>query len=141
MRLREVTICSAVGALLTLGLPLSGQTLTLKADIPFEFQVGQDTLPAGAYAITTAANQNVLIFSREDGTGNKPIMVLRIARESDYGAPSSLTFHRYGDRYFLATVKSGWRSVEFEAAPTRMEREIVKSARVPRQDYQILARR
>jgi hypothetical protein len=127
---------------MALGLSLEGQSLKLKADVPFEFQVGQETLPAGTYAITTsAASQNVLILSREDGASSRPIMIQRVAREAGYGAPSSLIFHRYGDHYFLATVRAGWRSVEFEAAPTSMEREMAKSASVPRQDYQILARR
>ena len=76
------------------------------ADIPFQFQVGNATLPAGEYSVaaTTATGETLRISSRSDNSS-----IFRLSTPMVQNGPASkgkLVFHKYGDEYFLAEVWS-----------------------------------
>lgn len=77
------------------------------ADIPFEFNIGYKTMPAGEYSVQTivSAGDGLLIQSA-DGKNS----ALRLSEATEKARDKSharLVFHRYGDRYFLAQVWTG----------------------------------
>jgi hypothetical protein len=96
-------------ALLGLGLlfAVSGvqaQQNGVKANIPFDFVVGNQVLPAGEYVVAPqgATNQAILIRS----TDNKNA-VLSVTSSCSSGRPSTqtkLVFHTLGGRYFLSQI-------------------------------------
>ena len=82
-------------------------TSVVNADIPFDFIVGNKTLPAGKYAVNSATNDGhaLNISSRE---GNSSALVLtNDAVEMSKKRIARMVFHRYGQQYFLAQVWTG----------------------------------
>jgi hypothetical protein len=77
----------------------------IKADIPFDFVVGDKTLAAGEYLvgqITSGSDAGILVRS-SDGSQK----AIRLTNAVSVNAPQKknvLTFRRYGDTYFLAQV-------------------------------------
>lgn len=71
------------------------------ATIPFEFHVGNTTLPAGEYNVIPASSMRMLqLVNRSTGKS-----VLALPAERRDGSPDpKLAFHRAGTHYFLSTV-------------------------------------
>ena len=72
------------------------------AKIPFDFQVNQTSLPAGTYTVIMDSNI-VTIRLRNESTG-KSILVMAPGREDPGKSEPRLTFHHYGDHYFLSGI-------------------------------------
>lgn len=111
-----ITIFAA--AVLTL--PLSAQVAaTYRADVPFEFAIGNTTLPAGQYNIQTTSGQLILL------RGDNGACYFGSILKSGYDAPaqqSALVFNHYGDRYFLSAVKT--TNATREAPTSKQELEL-----------------
>jgi hypothetical protein len=91
----------------------SGQTQSmnaatkLSANIPFEFNVGYLTMPAGEYSVQTvfSAGDSLLIKNADAN-----LCALRLSEATNRlkeKGQARLVFHRYGDKYFLAEVWNG----------------------------------
>jgi hypothetical protein len=107
------------------GATLRAQTNDMRAVIPFEFKAGKASLPAGTYTV-----------ARQGATGNA--VVLRTLRggaillpgavaDGVGGGDTQLTFHRYGDRYFLHQIRFS-RDREYTLPATTAEREMIRAA-------------
>ncbi len=95
--------------------------------VPFEFTVGTSTLPAGSYPLTQK-DHNVVQSQGEEGN------VLFLAWATDAGKPAgraSVVFHRYGDRYFLAGLKSYDGAKVVKPAPSAEEERLAKAGASP----------
>ena len=80
-------------------------SILVTADVPFDFIVGNKTLPSGEYTVRSAANNSLKISSRD---GESSAMRLsNLAVETSKKRNARLVFHRYGQQYFLAEVWSG----------------------------------
>jgi hypothetical protein len=100
----------------------NGQARRSKANVPFEFMVGDKSLPAGAYTIASATtNGNGLRI--QCAASNDAALALTTALSGK--SHPKLVFHRYGQRYFLAEV---WSSHEDgrELMMSKQERAIQK---------------
>lgn len=96
---------------------------TVRANIPFEFVVGDKTLPAGKYFVTAtnAAGDALMIQGADNG---KAAIRLSVRTEPDRkNTHARLVFHRYGQNYFLAEVWSG-ESTGRQIVKSRQERAI-----------------
>jgi len=118
------TIMLGVGAIALWGASgLSAQTKAT-ATIPFEFTVQNTTLPAGDYALSTSSVAHDFMTIRNAET-SKAIMVLADSSASGYRGPqdkSVIVFHRIGDHYFLADVKTD--AVCGRVPASKLEREL-----------------
>lgn len=118
------TIILSAGAVALLGASgLYAQTKTT-ANIPFEFTVQNTTLPAGEYTMSAASVSHDLMLMRNVET-SKAIEVLASSSGSGYRNTqdqSVVVFHRIGDRYFLADVKTA--AVSAHLSPSKLEREL-----------------
>ena len=118
------SILLGVGAVALLGASgLYAQTMAT-ATIPFEFTVQNTTLPAGDYTISPTSTTHELMTIRNVET-RKAILVLAPSGVREYkGAPDKnvVLFHRIGDRYFLAEVKTD--AVRGHVSPSKLEREL-----------------
>jgi hypothetical protein len=75
----------------------------IKAHVPFDFIVGETTLPAGQYVFRASPNPAVLLVRREGGS--EAAMVLSKPTENRANARAKkAVFNRYGDQYFLSEV-------------------------------------
>ena len=79
---------------------ISAQERAVKANVPFDFTVGDKLLPAGTYTIS-AENTNVIKIQNSA----KHVTLLSTAtsdgKESKTG---ELVFNKYGDQYFLREI-------------------------------------
>ena len=95
----------AIGLLTALVTGGHAQTLdTIIVNVPFDFIVGNTTLPAGTYTVDRAlsSNPNGLVLRGRDG--NSTILTSGITGTSD-GSPR-LVFNRYGSQYFLHEIRT-----------------------------------
>ena len=80
-------------------------SILVTADIPFDFVVGDKTLPSGEYTVRSAASNGLKISSRD---GESSVMRLsNLAVETSKKRNARMVFHRYGQQYFLAEVWTG----------------------------------
>lgn len=95
----------------------------IKAHIPFEFVVGNKTLAAGEYTIgqlTTTSDAGISIRSRD---GNyKAVRLTTVVQADAKRQKTTLTFHRYGDTYYLAQVWLAGSSEGRELMESKSER-------------------
>ena len=123
------TMILSLGAVVLLGASgLHAQT-EATATIPFEFSVQNTTLPAGDYTMS-AASKSHDVMSIENVETRKTILVLAPSNVSEYkGAKDKnvVLFHRIGDRYFLAEVKTA--AVRGHVGPSKLERELASEGK------------
>src|SRR5688500_13848805 len=102
----------------------------LRADVPFDFVVGNKTIPAGritAHGVSGAMQGSLSITNTAAGklalrNGRRVLG----ARESDQG---KLVFHKYGDRYFLAQICiPGFQA--WEVMKSKEERSLERDTRL-----------
>jgi hypothetical protein len=101
-----------------------------KAEIPFDFVVGQKTLPAGEYAISPGndTNKDILWIKKTDSraTANMVTFGQNIKRQQ---AGPYLVFNRYGNQYFLSQVWTKFDQLGRQAAQSAQEKELIQAAK------------
>jgi hypothetical protein len=99
----------------------SGQRMT--ANIPFTFNVGSKSLPAGRYTITTlnpTSDRKLLQLRSADGRSTAMVLTMRVnAKTSD---ETKLVFRRYGDQYFFAQAQVAGEQSSLATLKSRAER-------------------
>ena len=95
----------------------------INAHIPFAFNVGRTSLPAGEYTITVLnpnSDRKVLQIRSADGKSSALIQT----NELSANAPeqTKLVFNRYGNRYFFAQARMAGESTTFAAVKSSVER-------------------
>jgi hypothetical protein len=129
----KVTLLSAI-LLVTLAASAQGQTLQyrVKANIPFDFTVGDKALPAGKYSIGRTHRADDLVLSIADVRGRtKAIRLTTAALTKHPREKAALIFHRYGNQYFLFQVWPAGGEVgrQFpQSAQERAQRQIGKNS-------------
>jgi hypothetical protein len=105
---RWAIFIAAVGVVVTLmaGYPAAAQAQTsgLRVNIPFEFHVGDQVLPAGSYMVMLRSGTALTI---SDGKGQAAVRLTNAVSRagSRKTGDSLLVFMVYGDRYFLNEVR------------------------------------
>jgi len=128
-----ITAALLVMAIITAGASAQAQTLQYKltVDIPFDFSVSGQKLPAGQYWIGRAQNSigdTVVQFQSTDlhSVANRftvPIITFKSKKRGE------LVFHRYGEQYFLSEVWPSGGGTGRAFLKTRTERDLARSAR------------
>lgn len=97
---------------------------SIKADVPFAFTVGDQTIPAGTCLVRGAgANSDALWIGNQADN----IATYAIPLRSESLNPSERTvmvFHKYGDRYFLASIEVNGTSSGYKMRQTKVEKEL-----------------
>ena len=93
-------------ALLLVGVaaPARAQGVETVTNVPFEFTAGDTNLPRDQYRISPMPGQNGAFMVR--GLRHGVVLMSRTDRSNDREPAPSLTFHRYGDQYFLVKCSS-----------------------------------
>jgi len=94
----------------------------LIANIPFQFNVGTKTLPAGEYSVrqVNPDSGGVLLLSSRDGNASVMIQVGSVIGKAQESA--KLTFHRYGNKYFFAQAWIDGDNTGMQAPKSKAER-------------------
>jgi hypothetical protein len=77
------------------------QSSGVEAKIPFDFTVGDKTLPAGNYTIKSASDKLIVIKNQD-----RPASAFTTVNQDSKSVPNGgkLLFHKYGGQYFLSEV-------------------------------------
>ncbi len=94
----------------------------LIANIPFQFNVGAKTLPAGEYSVrqVNPDSGGALLLSSKDGNASVMIQVGSVIGKAQESA--KLTFHRYGNKYFFAQAWIDGDNTGMQAPKSKAER-------------------
>ena len=102
----------------------------VRADVPFDFIVGDKTLPAGKITVHGASSSNPgpLSITNYD-KGQSMFRMSRLLVGPNTTEQGKLVFHKYGNQYFLAQV---WipGSTALEVAKSRSERAIEREIKL-----------
>jgi len=103
------------------------ESMQSSAYIPFQFIVGNSTLPAGQYTVDCLNTEsNLLRIRSADGKTSLAILTIPASRRPQDGW--KLVFRRYGSRYFFAQAWAGGSSSGLEfpesAAERKLERDL-----------------
>jgi hypothetical protein len=119
LALSILTACSVATALAQL------PGTRMSAQIPFDFIVGEQTLPAGLYELRRLGNDPYSLFLRNlDDPRDVVIFTTSLLDEGGSIRQSGLVFHRYGDIYFLAEIMSQYEGIALELQPSEQERSM-----------------
>jgi len=119
MKNRVIQICSLVLLAAGLMIPARAQTPEYRANIPFDFYVGNKILPAGDYVIALVdfiESRNVLTI-REAKNENSQTVIFSPKSAKEPVESSELAFNRYDKQYFLAEIISPTIYGEFSRPP------------------------
>jgi hypothetical protein len=95
------------------------QDPSLKANIPFDFTVGNTWMPAGEYTISSPTREVLTLKSAQHIVS---IVTSQSYNESASG--SKLVFDKYGDQYFLHEVLCpSVASLNLDVAPSKAEKK------------------
>ena len=99
----------------------------LRANIPFDFIVGNQTVPAGTYSFKRARQDDDLVLQISNLAGKtvtfRNTILVTTLKPKD---KSILIFHRYDNKYFLSEVWSAGTSAGRSLPPSRSERDILR---------------
>jgi hypothetical protein len=131
--IRVMALFSLVAALIPAAAVAQSPT---RFTVPFGFTVGQKSFAAGDYTVGEIYH-SVLSIQNRDQSGGVVITTLPDEPGKVQGV-ATLTFHRYGDRYFLCGLSDpthGW------AVPkSKAEKELIAARASPKQ-LEILAKK
>ena len=145
---RKALLVLAVSSLCgILTAPLGAQTAdtTGRFDIPFQFHVNGKTMPAGQYTVSVRPVSGLLeiesegahrqtAFSATFQVGNS------VSNQAKCESQARLTFHRYGDQYFLVQISPAWGYPIRGLSMSPAEREAAKAlSSGPRQAVSLAA--
>jgi len=106
--MKKVLGCLSMAALaVVMAAPVSAQTLSVTASVPFDFVVGGRTMPAGDYVVNTITTFGVLEVQDASQAAAPVLTRADSADGPGNGDGAHLTFRRYGGDYFLVNVWAG----------------------------------
>jgi hypothetical protein len=126
MRTRLQSVLSVLGTLLFVATTAhAGEALAL-AKIPFAFEVGSNSLPAGEYTVERMGSvSGTYAIRNEDGTNS--IFFHAFTAEPRFGKDKdwTLVFDRLGEKNFLKNVWLGFSEEGLALPESKHERELL----------------
>lgn len=99
----------------------------LMAEIPFDFNIGEKSMPAGHYIVSSnlTGDGSVQLISSENSRHHVVVMTHPGDRRMYTGDESKLVFNRYGNTYYLSQIWYGsGASLSRELRVSKSEREM-----------------
>jgi hypothetical protein len=117
-------VLTSLIAVVILGMPViyAGSEAIVSATIPFDFIVGNKTLPAGQYTVSALSQRGLMVRS-EDAKSAVIVLTTGLSAKSAKNQPR-LEFNRYGSTYFLSKVWRGYGNDGHAMYKSNREREI-----------------
>jgi hypothetical protein len=105
-----------------------GQTVA-QVNIPFDFSIGNSTLPAGEYTLNRFLFGNNTVLAIRSSDGHRQISVhTNPAESAKTASENKLVFRRYGEQQFLSEI---WVNGQKLTLPvSNREREMALSTKV-----------
>lgn len=126
MKKQAYTMIAMVVLVGSLAISAKAQTngrMALIANIPFQFSIGNKSLPAGEYTVQSISDDSSYVVLRiQSRDGKTSAMLLTSTVKGKAPARSRLVFHRYGNEYFFTQAWVDGDSTGLEAQKSRAER-------------------
>lgn len=106
----------------------AGAAVDLKANIPFDFVVGNKSMPAGEYMIRKSSTPGLVQLSNFEEKANV-MVITQVVRNLKASKGSRLEFRRYGNQYFLGNIWTEGLQVSHEIQVSRTERKAIDNAK------------
>ena len=95
----------------------------MSARIPFAFNVGNKTLPAGEYTVKVLnPNSDRYVLQVRSADGKLSALIQTNGAKANNPNNAKLVFHRYGDTYFFSQAQMAGDSTSLAAVKTSAER-------------------
>jgi hypothetical protein len=121
MTTKTLWMVVAIAALMSVS-AVAGDTIAIRAKVPFDFMVGNQTVPAGEYIFAQNGFWNMIQISSWDT--RTALRVLRHpAGNNMTGSPYALVLNKYGSRYFLKQIWAGNGVMGVQLPTSRAEME------------------
>ena len=121
MTTKTLWMVVAIAALMSVS-AIADDTIAIKANVPFDFMVGNQSVPAGEYIFAQNGSWNMIQISSRDTRA--ALWVLRYpAGNNTTNLPYALVFHKYGNRHFLKQVWAGDGVIGVQLPTSRAEKE------------------
>jgi hypothetical protein len=108
--MKKQAFALAVGLLVSMGAAsvCYAQQPALVGNIPFAFQVGNKTLPAGEYRVQSMStgSRDVQLIRQTDGDALTVVLTMAVDSKDGKSQPE-LIFNHYGNSYFLSQIWTG----------------------------------
>jgi hypothetical protein len=104
--------------------------VTIEANVPFTFMVGDTTLPAGKYVVQVIDGDSANVLELRSVKGHTSVVFdtePAEARGEQIERKDELVFQQIGDRYFLSQVWMAGSSSGNELVKSRMEKRLEAS--------------
>jgi hypothetical protein len=105
------------------------QQINLKADIPFAFQVGDTSMPAGEYSVQCLPEPHESIQLIRGTNSSAGVFTPTLSVEAKHGkSEPELVFHKYGNTYFLSEIWTR-EALGRKLSMSRREKELARETR------------
>jgi hypothetical protein len=107
------------------------QQKTVKADVPFDFVVGNRAYPAGEYTLKSALNDAGIIRIENTNEVSAAFTQSNPCSKATPSPETKLVFHRMGGHYFLYQVWTEGYATGREFPKGRIEVELAQNRETP----------
>ena len=127
MKKQALTMLNVLLMLTALSISVQSQQRVV-INIPFNFIVGQKTLPAGEYGFKRIKKDSETVWLVQSRDCRTSILFMTIpVRAAAMQEETKLIFHRYGGQYFLSQIWTPGDNTGRELLKPRLERELAKN--------------
>ena len=127
MKKQAFGIFTMLSLLLVLGVASVSAQSKRTLNIPFSFNVGHNTLPAGEYVVEPRNDsQNVWLLTTRDGSA-RVVFTTFSARDNKTQEQVKLVFHKYDNEYFLSQVWTPGNNSGSELRKPLAERQLERN--------------
>jgi hypothetical protein len=125
---RMITLAFLTAALISTG-SIRAHAQEVRFNVPFDFIVGNQVLPAGTYGVSHAS-ENAILIETPDRRFHTMTPTFADDRQS-YGV-GKLIFAKYGNQYFLREVLCSGLSMNMEIPKSTLEKQVrMQEAQLP----------
>jgi hypothetical protein len=106
----------------------------VRFNVPFDFTVGDVSLPAGSYSVGRVGSAQTHLQLRSYNLSEGAIGQFHFVQlnPGEVSEASKLVFHRYGNQYFLAQFWTLGSTTGYELRRSKAEREIGRNVAQPK---------
>jgi hypothetical protein len=134
------TMLLLIGVLAVTAGAQSMNGVSIRANIPFEFSVGDRLLPAGEYRIQQVnPNSDVAMLQIVNANGDARVLVRVRSMRARNTNRTALVFNRYGSNYFLSTLAIEGATDAWQTPKSHAERGVGSELAALKIDFERVA--